>query len=259
MSALARLLVDFGAPLEHAGRDGARPERRREPVRESGRGPGGEHAVVAFDELAPSAPANAPAAPAPSLEETLAAARAAARAEGLAEGLAQGLAQAAAAEAQAQARFAAQAAEHEAGQAAALAQARVQWARAQGEALAAKVEKAFAALREEVEEGVAAVLRPLAEASAAREAARLMAGEIARLLAGAGQGAPLDIAGPADLIDAVRDALDRDPRVGPGPAREGRLRFVEAEGVDAFARLGRAEVETRLAAFSRALERPEQE
>lgn len=214
MSALARLLVDFDAPRAAT--------------------------VTPFASLAPGEPANAAAA-----SEALAAARAA----GLEEGRADAAAEAAA-------RLAEQAAEHETRLVSELAQARALWAQAEGEALAARVQAALAHLRDEVEEGVAAVLRPLAETGAAREAARLMAGEIARLL-GAGaapeHGPPLEIAGPADLIDAVRDALDRDPRVGPGPSAQGRIRFVEAEGVDAFARLGRAGVETRLAAFARAL------
>lgn len=248
MTALARLLVDFGAPQppgarrDPAAREAA-PARRRAHPDES----------AAFADLAPGAPANAaPPAPAPSPQAALDAARA----EGADEARAQ-------AQAQAAAQLAELEAAHEARLAQALAEARAQWLAAESEALAARIDRAFAELRTEVEEGVAAVLRPLARACAAREAARLMAADIARLLAGAGPAgsdpgaAPLEIAGPADLIDAVRDALDADPRVGPTPAREGRLRFVEAEGVDAYARLGRAEVETRLAAFASALERPE--
>lgn len=214
MSALARILVDFGAPSEAA--------------------------VLPFAAVTPDQPANAAQA-----QDALDAARA--------EGLAQGRA---AALAEAEARLAELATQNESRLNAALAEARALWAQAQGEALAARIEAALASLRDEVEEGVAAVLAPLAETGAAREAARLMADEIARLLnAGAApeNGPPLEITGPADLIDAVRDALERDPRVGPGPSAQGRLRFVEAEGVDAFARLGRAGVETRLAAFARAL------
>lgn len=229
MSALARLLVDFDDPRTSA--------------------------VAPFADLTPAAAANA--APAqgvgssstpPVRQDALEAARAA----GLAAGRL-------AAQEEAEAALAALRAEHETQLSEAVAQARAAWANEQGEALARQVEAAFRTLRDEVEHGVAAVLRPLAEAGAAREAARLMADEIARLMAGGGvsqDGAPLEIAGPADLIDAVRDALDADPRVGPQPSREGRLLFIEADGVDALARLGRVEVETRLAAFARALDRP---
>ena len=215
MTALARILADFGAPHPAS--------------------------VVSFAEVAPKEPANAGLS-----QEAIEAARA--------EGVAQGRA---AAMQEAETRLAELAAANEARMNAALAEARALWAQAQGDALAARVEAALASLRDEVEEGVAAVLAPLAETGAAREAARLMADEIARLMAAGAaleDGPPLEIVGPAALIDAVRDALDRDPRVGPAPSAQGRLRFVEAEGVDAFARLGRAGVETRLAAFARALQ-----
>jgi hypothetical protein len=242
MSALALLLADFGEPIQ--------PARHAPAQRVAARPALPDFDPAPFDDVSGGADALAPQDPANArdLEEALAAARA--------EGIAQGRAEA---DADAGLRLARAQAEASQAQAAALAQARALWAKAEGEALAARLDAALATLRGEIEEGVAAVLRPLAAAAAAREAARLMAGEIARLVASpeAGQGPPLEIAGPADIIDAVRDALDADPRVGPAAAREGRVRFVEAEGVDAFARLGRAEVETRLAAFARALERPE--
>ena len=248
MSALAHLLADFGAPIQPAPRAAAAAPRLPRPV---ARPPlpaldPASCADAVEEALAPREPANAR-----DIEEALAAARA----EGFAQGAAQGRAQA---QEEAELRLARARAEALEAHEAALVEARALWARAEGAALAARLDAALAGLREEIEEGVAAVLRPLAQAAAARQAARLMAGEIGRLLASPAQrGAPLEIAGPPDLIDAVRDALDADPRVGPAAAREGRVRFVEAEGVDAFARLGRAEVETRLAAFARALERPE--
>lgn len=177
--------------------------------------------------------------------ETMEEALARARREGEADALAR-------AEAEWTARLAEQEDRARARSLAEIARARALWAQAEGEALAARLESAFGALRAEVEEGVAAALRPLAGADAAREAARAMAQEIASLLAaGAGEGAPVEIVGPPDLLAALRAALDADPRVGPTAAR---LSFVEAEGVDAFARLGRAVVETRLEALARALD-----
>lgn len=233
---LAALLVDFGPSP-------ASPPTSP-PAAHAARAPSPAARLPAFDPDPAAAPANAPA----NGPENRAAALARAREEG-----------AAAARAALLAEIEARRPQEEAAQQekidAALAQARALWVKAQGEALAQRIQEAFGALRDEVEDGVAAALRPLAETGAAREAARLMADEIARLLSSGldADESPVEIVGPADLIDAVRDALEADPRVGPTPAAQGRLRFVEAEHVDAFARLGRVSVETRLAAFARTL------
>lgn len=251
---LAALLVDFGPSASAAAPHPAHapplapplaPTLAPAPARQTGAAPSPAARLPAFDPDPPAAPAGAPA----NGPENRAAALARARAEGAAEARAALLAEI-------EARRPQEEAEQQARVEAALAQARALWVKAQGEALAERIREAFGTLRNDVEDGVAAALRPLAETGAAREAARLMADEIARLLSSGGGGdddTPVEIVGPADLIDAVRDALETDPRVGPTPAAQGRLRFVEAENVDAFARLGRVSVETRLAAFARAL------
>lgn len=189
-------------------------------------------------DLAPPRPTAAPTPAA--IEERIEAARRESYAQGRAE-----------AEAEAQARLEALGAQAQAERLAALAEARALWAQAEGEALARRIEAAFGALRDGLEEDVAAALRPLAAAEAARQAARMMADEIARLLAaGAADARPLEIAGPADLLAAIRAALAAGPGVD---ADDPRLAFVEAAGADAVARLGRLRIETRFASLADAL------
>jgi hypothetical protein len=154
------------------------------------------------------------------------------------------------AEAEASAQLERLAAEAEARRLAALAEARALWTQAEGETLAQRIEAAFGALSGEIEKGVVAALRPIAERDAAQRAAQLMAQEIARLLAaGAADARPLEIAAPADLLAAIRRALR-----GAGPEQDDpRLVFVEAPGADAVAKVGRLRLETRLARLSDAL------
>jgi hypothetical protein len=168
----------------------------------------------------------------------------AARREGYALGRAE-------AQAEAQSQIEDADARAEAERLAALAQARALWAQAEGEALAQRIEAAFGALRGEIENGVAAALRPLALREAGKRAAEAMAEEVARLLAaGAADDKALEIAAPPDLIEALRVAL----RAAHGvEADDPRIRFVAAAGADAVAKLGRLRVETRLAGLTRRL------
>ncbi len=128
-----------------------------------------------------------------------------------------------------------------------LAEARAEWAGEEAAPLAARIADALAAIEAELVEGVAATLRPLLPALLAEAASRRMAEEIRRLLGGVGEEAALRVLAPADLLARLRAALGETAGVD----------FVESEGVDAVAALGRSRIETRLSAWAARLAAPE--
>ena len=135
-----------------------------------------------------------------------------------------------------------------AGHAAELAEARALWAAEEGGALAEGFRAAVARMGEALGDAAAAALEPMLG-----DAARALAIDGLRVAIGdlvlAGTGGAIAVAGPADLLEGLQAALAE-----AGTAMD-RMTFAEAESADVVVTADNSRIETRLAAWARALGR----
>ncbi len=132
--------------------------------------------------------------------------------------------------------------------AAELDEARASWAAAEGASLAEGLRAGCAALEEKLAEGVAAALEPLVGEALRVAAVARLRDAIADLVL-AGTGGTVTVAGPGDVLDALRAALS-----AAGLAEDG-MDFAPSEAVEVTVRADNSTIETRLEAWASALRR----
>ncbi len=153
----------------------------------------------------------------------------AAREDGRAEGLAE-----------AQANFAAELAQAREGFAAELKEARQQWANAEGERLREQLVAGLAAMEERLSESVARVLRPFILAALRRRMTEKLV-ENVRTIVGSADKMKIRIAGPEDIVAALRDELQTVPAA---------IEYVVQTGLDVSVSAEPTSIETQLKAWT---------
>ncbi len=153
----------------------------------------------------------------------------AAREDGRAEGLAE-----------AQANFVAELAQAREGFAAELKEARQQWANAEGERLREQLVAGLAAMEERLSESVARVLRPFILAALRRRMTEKLV-ENVRTIVGSADKMKIRIAGPEDIVAALRDELQTVPAA---------IEYVVQTGLDVSVSAEPTSIETQLKAWT---------
>lgn len=126
--------------------------------------------------------------------------------------------------------------------------ARATWAVAEGTTLAEGLRAGCAALEAALAEGVATALEPLV-GEALRVAAVAQLREAIADLVLAGTGGTITVAGPQDVLDALRTALS-----GAGLSEDG-MDFTPSEAAEVTVKADNSAIETRLDAWASALRR----
>lgn len=121
---------------------------------------------------------------------------------------------------------------------------RQDWCHAQADVLAAGFGAAIASLAGTLSERIGPLLVPVLTESLRRQAVEDLSAILSRLLAGGSQGAPIQVKGPADLIDAIAG------RLGP---LGGSVAFTPADTIEVAVQADETLIETQLGAWSHLL------
>ncbi len=132
--------------------------------------------------------------------------------------------------------------------AAELAEARLRWVADEAAPLAESFRQALAGLEDSLADGLGAALEPLLGGALRQAAVRELRGAIADLVL-AGMGGRIAVSGPADLLDALGEAL-RDAGIDTAG-----MDFAPADVAEVSVTADASAIETRLGAVTEALQR----